>query len=1580
MATESHRFLLEYDLQVRGAAKAQSDLRSVDNALQQISRRATTAPVTVGAVGAPPRPTPLTRSTTLAGDLREIAARSRAQAAYNQVLSLGQRVTERQAKAAAYNATAQAQASQTQTLAARQHAQAMHNQASATLAAAQAQMTAGRQVLQQLETRRAVTGSLLGQNGGQRGSLVAQGAGWTALQQMAVLRYQAAGSGGGAGVLGGYGGGGGFGSGGGGITGAAGNFGRDFGRGFRGLRDRPYAEQLGQTFKFATFYGAAYQGLNLVTEAFASAYDEATKFQVALAQLSFVTGKSDEANRDLALSLGAVATAAGQLPSTGVEAGTRALGLYNRLEAPLEEQQAVAGVSTRVATQLAFVTGQTVEQIQQNLGAISQAFELDYAGQLRAQNNDAYFFRKFGIAPGSTLETTAQVGTLGRSAGFSLEEVQAIAADLQARTGQAPGTVAGFLSQIFGKSNDARLQSVFAQLGIDGETFRDQFVSLSKELKAGTVTVEQLSAVAETISKGKASGAFKALIQDLPKIVDVAGAAQREAGGAGEKVFQAQMDTVRGAVAEFGTTFVNLAKNLLASGFLDALALFVKGGTQLLKSLNSVVEVFNKLDKSLRYLIITATAAAVANRVLGGTWLGPQGFNRASAYLSAGSRSNLGVVTRGNQTFDNSGNRIVTMPLTPAQRAAQPPQPWTRVQPTGMYRHLADRGLAVSQNIATGQMQATAIRNPNTFIPMSFTQLKQEGIKYGPAVPTGATGAAAVGRGAMLGAAGRAAGAELLGLATNPVTIVLGVITAFGLLRSAILDNAAALRQARQGATDLNAAGTVDEYRTAATALSDARAQYLKSTGGFGRAVTPTAVKDQTAEEIGSRENAANIIVKRLEDEAKAEALTSGRGAFGPRETRTVESMNATLERMAAKGFTAKQQLEALNAALDGTAESASGLAIVESQGPVKNLRQVLEAQVPTRYLPQRPEPIGQQNVESFNDALTGSGSLAAKGRKARKGPESIPFFAEYQDEILQALLDNLPTTIDASQRGLLTDTQKESTLTAFYTALEGTGADPKKWSSDLQAILARAVEEFLNSRFTEAKGSAATPLETYVDVIKPRMAQMLDDLFPGDTQGRLSVLKNEYDAMTRLISQAGGLESGPQQIIADRDKIEAEIINLQVEEIDKTRTAAQSRTTSKAESTRIGMNALAEMVKLVAASPDPNALPALLNGISRAEMAVVRSTINAAVKTARAALNAQKVMVAAIAAAAKAQEVLKYVTSLMGATVKLGGRQLDAYLTQQQTKQGDLQAALDAELANLSKLGNITLGGDEGKFSGADVSPAFKDTAGSTGPTKAQIAAAKAEAEAQRVGGDIAASRAALASAAADLKAAKKGTIEYYQALGAYYQAQEGLRQALRDYSTTTRLLAGDITNPVFEAAVELQAAQRKLKEDQGRGAAIDVIAADRLDVKRAQANLESTKFQQWISDLQTNEQLGRISHTRYLQMLEQRRDQLKAVAVRTRQQQEELNQVELAIKSAKEAFAGQFNIGDIKLPTPYEVRRYITAQTQGLGYQAGAGAPQTNVTVNIDGADTGQILEVISKYLGPGSNARLATATRRQ
>lgn len=172
----------------------------------------------------------------------------------------------------------------------------------------------------------------------------------------------------------------------------------------------------------------------------------------------------------------------------------------------------------------------------------------------------------------------------------------------------------------------------------------------------------------------------------------------------------------------------------------------------------------------------------------------------------------------------------------------------------------------------------------------------------------------------------------------------------------------------------------------------------------------------------------------------------------------------------------------------------------------------------------------------------------------------------------------------------------------------------------------------------------------------------------------------------------------------------------------------------------------------------------------------------------------------------------------------------------------------------------------------------------------------------------------------------AKKYAVTVNDAIQAQLQINQGImqkRQAELDYAATLDQLSGDITDPVENARDALKDARRRKAYDRRHGASADTLKKDDLAIRQDENQLEAAKFQQRLSDAQTNYELGRSSFGAYMKYLDSEHDRLTKIKHKNRQQQDELNDIDRAIKGLNDQMQGQFNLGDIKLPTVYQARR---------------------------------------------------------
>ena len=238
-----------------------------------------------------------------------------------------------------------------------------------------------------------------------------------------------------------------------------------------------------------------------------------------------------------------------------------------------------------------------------------------------------------------------------------------------------------------------------------------------------------------------------------------------------------------------------------------------------------------------------------------------------------------------------------------------------------------------------------------------------------------------------------------------------------------------------------------------------------------------------------------------------------------------------------------------------------------------------------------------------------------------------------------------------------------------------------------------------------------------------------------------------------------------------------------------------------------------------------------------------------------------------------------------------------------------------------------------------------------------------------------------ALQQAENELGGMLEGTPEYVRQMGIIQSLKYDLAQAELDAASTIRRLGIDISDPVAMARAALQdsidRARTARSAEARRGA--------ELQVRQDRIALEGAEFSQRLTDVRNAESLGRISHQEYLQYLqaERARLQTRLNGMRTtdagyRQIQDQITELDMAMKTSADALSGQWNIGEIDVPTIYEVRRAI-AERGGRDNGAAGGTVNNNQVLTVNGADFARVIQYINGILGQPATVTRTIANRK-
>lgn len=265
------------------------------------------------------------------------------------------------------------------------------------------------------------------------------------------------------------------------------------------------------------------------------------------------------------------------------------------------------------------------------------------------------------------------------------------------------------------------------------------------------------------------------------------------------------------------------------------------------------------------------------------------------------------------------------------------------------------------------------------------------------------------------------------------------------------------------------------------------------------------------------------------------------------------------------------------------------------------------------------------------------------------------------------------------------------------------------------------------------------------------------------------------------------------------------------------------------------------------------------------------------------------------------------------------------------------------------------------------------------------------------------------LAQANATAALFEKGSVEYMNATASAIAAQYAVNAAIGQIAEANANLRAAYANakgdPVGAARAGLQAAKAALfyaKKAAGGARTAEVINAQ-AQVVNAEAAVQQAKLDDQQNTIDFNLQMGKITAAGAIAALT---NILKTEKLNRLQRQALL----LKIKGLKDELSsdGQFNFGDIKLPTPYSVKRYIAQQkldrqkalAAAAGYSdkydvgafrqggyarglsvGGSSSTVTNTqsaTVLINGADTGKIIALIKQIVG--GNVTVSTVQSRR
>lgn len=1371
-----------------------------------------------------------------------------------------------------------------------------------------------------------------------------------------------------------------------------------------------FTKVIGQAARFGVVYGALYSVMGAVTSGFSAAAKGAADYEEALIALNLATAQSTEQNSGLANAALRAGTALGFGPAEGVQAASRAIGLYDLNAAGTTDQdrQELALLSTNVAGRIARVSGQPLDQVQTQVAGLVRSFNLSPFEQSRVEDQLAVISRQSGRNPADLLQAGTQIGQIANTAGYDLPDTLAIISRVSSQTGQSADAVAGQLSQVLSKANDPAALSKLASVGVNvqGTTLKQQI----EQLAALNLDPASRSQVVQGFGRSRSGASFDILLSQIGRINELAAQGRSAAPGSGEQTFETVMSALSKQLLEFKGSLQNIANGLAQAGLFQAVGhLVVLLGT-MAKIVDRVISVYNSLPAPLREGIAGIIEATLAIRLF--TFL----MNSAAIKQGLGSVAGfLGGLRGGGKAGPLASGKLSGISWGPAT---------AREAYVASALAATQRGESVLAARVAGGTASLGTRGA-----------------AGAALAAGAGGLAGLGRVGLAAVGG------------VPGLVIGGAVLAGAGLYNA--DEASRRTQdlSRQAGSAAGAAGTAAELKEAAgrydqavqaaqkqqelslsNFLDQGLAPWLLRLEGSGSGAAQAETQGQ-ARSVELREQA-----KELEKAHQAGIVANGANAF--QDFSSSEAVGNSLEILSKRGYSAAQQLAALNTAMDGFIASSSkvGGAFGYIQAGAQEEFRAAAASAPGRA--------------TAATRLKLQNSIQGLDPVSEMGPWDRYWSGAYHGMFGWDRTYDLPGStkdaldVDRADRGILDKIDQKgmskeanSRIGSYLRSIGKSGPGAVALGSDeiarIKEIEGEVTAKYapglsretdidlkrnLEKSFNEATGSFINTKATLNDVVSyvggavPLAESAAQDqadiardpsIKPGIQLKNLEEERRKALALAATIdtSTPEGVKEKADAINAINTKLDAEIART-YDEDNKARAEVIDRQTAGAQS-RLALEdtvgrALLEVSALEQKLKSPN-----LSKINRDQY--------------ETQLREKRAQVA--------QQEREG-----GRATRLGQIQLNGY-TGGTYNAPDQKRILDENLKNaqedvdrLKSLPDTNSAKGEALQRLADAAKAEKDYADAVNlaakklaaPANDQVAQTQVDLdEARRVYGealksgdakaineaglDVRAKQAAHVQAIQQhdsaqreantpqnsvLGAVKNRLADAAQALddaknkhvGDVLSAQAAYNKALYEYSSAQLDLAQQLDRS-YDFTDPIQAGQKGLKDITDRLKARDkngnLLEADpdrrallAKDADHQRIANEKTAFDQRQKDISDYEQIGRITHADALQMRKADRAQLAAeiASMKTtdegyRQKQDELTELDKTIKSATDRFQGQFNIGQIKLPTVYEIRRSL-----GVGpadTRTSVGDYVTN-NVSINGADFTKVVAYLNGVLG--------------
>lgn len=1288
-------------------------------------------------------------------------------------------------------------------------------------------------------------------------------------------------------------------------------------------------------------YQAAYAVIFGLSQGFSALVSAEVQAQDQMVEFSHATHTAGEGATQLANEMGRIGGQAGFSVAQSMAAATRGMYAFQNQASSSEGRASIARESVQQAANIRLIAPSLdPNQAQQQLLAATNGFNLGFEGQARVLDAAYNAMQNYGGAVEETIAALPTLSQVAEQAGLSVEEMANLVSVAVSRTAMNGTGIASLLNRTFGNLNaKPQIRNMLEEAGVDASGSAGQVI-YNLAGAWDTLTKAQQNAIMAQLGGHEVARALLPILNEGSNLLDANAKSYEQVGSAAELVREKQAN-IAGTIRAIQGELQNFGRALVDTGMFDLLGGAIQLITPFLEGVNDVLRLISLLPGSTeRWAFRLAEVLAVLYLI-----------GRAQA-------RNLAAQA--------------------AQNAA-----------TGTQLAL-ETGVAGAQTAGAGGLFRGGLR---------ATGGRAAGAAGG-FIGTLGTGLA----GLLTGVSGAIIGFAALGIAIG------GTVRA--LHRHEEAENAArraVLGDEETGVQAFGAARTPEELRAVASRLGQAAEAQAGANSGFFGGMFASRADKARAEDLLELSKYASEQAKRLA--AGQDNLHSGLdfGAYFGNSGNAADDLARGLQSMTQAGVPAAEMLNNMASAfgrLRATEPQEPGLYYNEQN--VSNLAQAAAGAV-QRFKVGYDDVIPDFSFVMNNPQAAGAGAMPDVEGATEKLQTFNP--KKVQDAINKALSANNVTpgeVIDEPMQARLTQAVLDNL--GVTNLLEPEAAD--KLRAAVRAALSGEIAESSKSPLSTVMDEASFNRLLLGEGDKPGILQGITQSNAGFDPRRLDSQEGIQAARVSALRAAAqtakdrGFDGAGAQAVADAlAQAEHDLVQSQIARMERLRRAALVGIVDPSEIKRINTTSTIQQAKAAIDAGDEAALLQVMNDAADSALDAVRAMLQKALRAAQAAYDAASRIT--IPEGTDPSDIKFYNMSAAinsedeAEALEQRKRDLDNFdnTRKQRVPSGsDLRTADEAnpDALALARINSRAVAGDpvsqartareaakytldhaKTETERLNALKAYNDA--NRQYTEAVNAVSQAQQRANaRPGNALEQARATVAAATTALRGTVRGTAEWYNAQASLAAAQDSLQQVLLTARHQRRLRNTDLTDDVAMAREDLRAAieRRDYVKRTGNGN----LDEEENNVRAAQNRAEASAFERRFNDARFAYDMGRMSHQAYMQYLNGEHNRLTAITNRTRQQTEELQQIDQAIKAAADAMQGQWNIGDIRIPTPYEARRFIERSSRGAEYQQGAQITNTQTNnISFSGLSRQEVEAIIRSTLGSETTQRTATTARK-